>query len=115
MKDKIALTSPRRRVSGAEARSRSKLLASILTRRCRNYFARCDTYEGRTTWAEVLLTSLKMKTMKLPTILTTAAMVAGFVPFGQAVCHDGEIALVKKQSVSTVFQLCKHFCYHILK
>ena len=34
--------------------------------------------------------------MKLPTILTTAATVAGFVPFGQAVrvCHDGEIALV---------------------
>ena len=32
--------------------------------------------------------------MKLPSILTTAVMVAGFVSFGQAVCYDGDIALV---------------------
>ena len=44
--------------------------------------------------------------MKLPTILTTAAMVAGFVPFGQAVCDDGDIAVVWESGdqVRTLFQ-----------
>ena len=50
-----------------------------------------------------MLTVLK-KTMKFPTVLAATAMVAGFVPFGQAVCYDGYIALVNRDYVSTTFQ-----------
>ena len=49
--------------------------------------------------------------MKMPTIL---AMVAGFVPFGQAVCFNGDIALVRFWSehtsdVSITFQSANSF------
>lgn len=50
--------------------------------------------------------------MKFPTILAVAALVAGFVPLGQAICYDGDIALVFQNPVSTTFQSEKH---HILK
>jgi hypothetical protein len=53
--------------------------------------------------------------MRLPTILTTAAVVAGFVPFGQAVCPDGDIAIVFLPPVSTTSQSAKQLCFHILK
>ena len=50
--------------------------------------------------------------MKVPTILTTAAMVAGFIPFGEAICFDGDIALVRlndNSDVSTAFQSANSF------
>ena len=51
--------------------------------------------------------------MKLPAVLTTAAIVAGFVPFGQAVCPDGDIALINQdpdnKNVSTTFQSANSF------
>ena len=50
--------------------------------------------------------------MKVPTILTTAAMVAGFIPFGEAICLNGDIALVRlndNSDVSTAFQSANSF------
>ena len=45
--------------------------------------------------------------MKLPTILTTAALMAGFVPLGKAICYPGQIALGhdgRSDRVGSIFQ-----------
>ena len=101
IKDKITDLSAETSI-GCRGRSRNKLLATTLTRRCRNYFARCVIRTDQPVGGVLL----KEETMKLPTILTTAAMVAGFVPFGQAVCDDGDIAVVWESGdrVRTLFQ-----------
>ena len=92
LKKIISLTSPQRQPGQV------KLLASILTCRCKNHVARRDIRTDQPgAWAGVMLTVLK-QTMKFPTVLAATAMVAGFVPFGQAVCYNGNIALARSQS-----------------
>ena len=48
--------------------------------------------------------------MKLFTILTTAVLMAGFVPFGLAICNPGDIGLATWNNVSITFQSANQLC-----
>ena len=52
----------------------------------------------------------RRKMTKFSAILTTVALVVGFIPFGKAVCQDGEVAIGDKFEVSSTFQSSIELC-----